>query len=197
MRHLQPTAPKSELERLGFVMNATKEELVRQRLANEAHLAEEQAQHKTEQRKQRALARQTEFDSLMTAMDEEAVRLAGIFENADWSKAELVSFTDVTKGRHWWNRTKVTRTEYALLKFIEVKVSQPCRSTSCYSWHPTYWSTLDGYVRSDGVLFFKERLRYLVPHQYFGEKDNDETQQALDYVKQCHTPEIRAFVIEK
>jgi len=110
-----------------------REDLVRQHLEQEARIKAEQRREYEAQQAVKAAQRKVTYDQLVNELEEETARVAGVLEDADWTKAKLWRFT--TKPDHWWQRNRTV--EYACLKFWQ-------------GWHVySLW------MRSDNVLYVR------------------------------------------
>lgn len=144
-----------------------KEDLVRQRIEREKQIREKQQREDAELADKKAREIQTERERLMSAIEAETKRIADIFEDADWSQAELVTFT--TPKKRWWSR--VQHVEYAMLH-----ATGPRRS-----------NFVNGYIRSDGAFFFRDGYgKYFSANQYLANRDYDIIGRLLNSLKKVH-----------
>jgi hypothetical protein len=108
-----------------------REELVRQRLANEERRKQEKAALMAQTEAAKMTQLNQEYDELIATFDAEGKLIAEQFEDADWSRAVLKTFVFTKK--HWWSRKRTV--EYACLKFA------------------THLGGYSGWLRSDNWLY--------------------------------------------
>jgi hypothetical protein len=90
-----------------------REDLVRQRIADEERREREKADMKARTEAAALVRLNEEYDELIAAFDKEGERIAKLLEDADWSQAVLKDFTYTKK--HWWSRKRTV--ELACFQF--------------------------------------------------------------------------------